>query len=89
MPGNFQSAGEAIGRVVQRWQPESQHNWGNVIPQTSWGLDLAAWDQMLGEIVEEFEGLIAPKRVKQGERFEGSLKKELFKLQRRLADSVV
>jgi hypothetical protein len=88
MAGNYQLAGEAIGAVVRHWQPASQHNWGNVIPETSWGMELAAWDQMLGEIVAEFSALIAPQQIQAGAGFDGSHKKELYKLQRRLADSV-
>jgi len=84
----FFQAGEAIGMAVKKYQPEAQHNWGNIIPSKDWKMDAAVWQQMLSEIVATFASLIKPRAMRPGSSFEGARTKELYKLQRRLVDSV-
>jgi hypothetical protein len=89
MPSYFHQAGEAIGLAVKSWQPANQHNWGNITPSKNWGMNLPTWTLMLQDIVDEFASQIAPKQMKTGTTFDGSRTKELYKLQRRMSDSVV
>lgn len=84
----FFHAGEAIGQAVRAYQPASQHNWTNIVPSKDWQMTSAVWQQMLNDIVTSFARLIAPKVLRPDSSFDGARTKELYKLQRRLADSV-
>lgn len=89
MAGHFEEAGEAIRGAVAEWQPAAAQDWRDIVPETSWGMQPAAWEEMLSEIADAFGRKIAPNRIRRGETFEGSWKRPLSELQRRLSDSVV
>ncbi len=90
MASYYWEAGEAIGRVIgdPRWYPEDAANWGNIVPSAKWQMDVPTWDQMRGEMLDRFAALIEPCRIRPGENFPNSRVKELYILQRRMADSV-
>lgn len=89
MASYFHQAGEAIGKTIKKWDLDGGHNWGNLVPDTAWGISPANWVLLLGEIVELFSMSIAPARLPPNPQFPRAREEELYKLQRRLSDSVL
>jgi hypothetical protein len=88
MPSHYDQAGEAIGQAVERWQQPDAHNWGNKVPATHWSMDRGAWRDMLSEILGNFAELIHPCEPGHSSVFDGTRKKEMYLLQRLMAETV-
>lgn len=89
MASYFHQAGEAIGKTIKKWDLDGGHNWGNLVPANDWGMTAANWAKMVDEIIERFSKFIAPEKLPPNPDFPGAREQKLYKLQRRLSDSVL